>query len=893
MGDGVACTDDSCDEANDVVLNLPNDANCDNGQFCDGVETCDALLDCQAGTPPVLDDGVGCTDDGCDEILDVVLNTPNDANCDNGLFCDGAETCDAALDCQPGTDPCQAGELCNEVADVCEQSDGAIVEFRADEADGANPYPIPGTGSPWVDLSGNGHDGSLFNFAGDANSGWQGTGSPSDPYRLEFDGTPDQRVTIPAASIPELNPTGSHTAMVWFQTDPSAGSPPAQGDREGVIEWVETFASPFEATSVSYLNGNLEFWDCTGSWLTLTPVDGDTWYHVAVTKEDLGGGNATVRVYLDGVQVYENLASTCLGDQASELVLGAHTAFGPGNYGREMSGAIGQATIFDSALNGAAVGDEFAADAPLYGKLLRIVEFRADEADGASPYPVPGTGSPWVDLTSNGHDGTLFNFAGDANSGWQGTGTPGDPYALEFDGTNDQRVTIPAASIPELNPVSSHTTLVWFKTDPTVGSPPANNDREGVIEWVETYASPFEATSVSYLNGNLGFWDCPDGGSWNTLAGLSGDTWYHVAVTKEDVGGGNAQVRVYLDGVQVYENLGSTCLGDQFSELVLGAHTSAGVGNYTREMSGAIGQFAVLNASLDGSGVTQEFLADAALYGKLPVGGEIVKFRADQADGASPYPIPGTGSPWVDLTGNGHDGTLANFAGDANSGWQGTGTSEDPYRLEFDGTNDQRVTIPAASIPELNPTGSHTAMVWFKTDPTVGSPPANNDREGVIEWVETFGNPYEATSVSYVNGNLAFWDCPDGGGLEHAGAPGGRQLVPRGRDQGGRGRRKHGGPGSTWTVIWSTRTWAPPAWATSSASWSWEPTRRPGRATTRARCPAPSARPRSSQSPWMHRRLRTRSRRTCRSSGRLASETRAVTASRGPRTSSPSRSTSA
>ena len=105
IDDGVGCTDDTCDEATDSIVNAPNDANCDNGLFCDGAETCDAVQGCQAGTPPSTNDGIVCTDDTCDEATDSIVNAPNDANCDNGLFCDGAETCDAALDCQAGTPP--------------------------------------------------------------------------------------------------------------------------------------------------------------------------------------------------------------------------------------------------------------------------------------------------------------------------------------------------------------------------------------------------------------------------------------------------------------------------------------------------------------------------------------------------------------------------------------------------------------------------------------------------------------------------------------------------------------------------------------------------------------------------------------------------------------------
>ncbi|MGE4650026.1 MAG: hypothetical protein AAEJ53_03980, partial [Myxococcota bacterium] len=122
--DGVGCTDDSCDEVTDAIVHAANDASCDNGQFCDGSETCHATLDCQPGTAVTIDDGVGCTDDSCDEVNDVVLHAANDASCVDVLFCNGAETCDVSLDCQPGTPPTTSDgvgctdDSCDEVNDV-------------------------------------------------------------------------------------------------------------------------------------------------------------------------------------------------------------------------------------------------------------------------------------------------------------------------------------------------------------------------------------------------------------------------------------------------------------------------------------------------------------------------------------------------------------------------------------------------------------------------------------------------------------------------------------------------------------------------------------------------------------------------------------------------------
>jgi len=105
-----------------VVCDCLADVDCDDGEFCDGAETCDlGTGECIAGTPVDVDDGVGCTDDSCDEVNNVVVNAPNDGLCDNGEFCDGSETCDAVNDCQAGTPPCDpATETCDETGDICE-----------------------------------------------------------------------------------------------------------------------------------------------------------------------------------------------------------------------------------------------------------------------------------------------------------------------------------------------------------------------------------------------------------------------------------------------------------------------------------------------------------------------------------------------------------------------------------------------------------------------------------------------------------------------------------------------------------------------------------------------------------------------------------------------------
>ncbi|MCH7596219.1 MAG: hypothetical protein IID35_06625 [Planctomycetes bacterium] len=119
-----------------------SNAGCSNGLFCDGAEVCvdqvgvcDDITGagcCFDGPPPTLDDGFSCTDDNCDELNDVVVNAPNSAACSNGSFCDGEEVCnpsdgmaDAAgcvpgitIDCSHLDTACRQGQ-CDDFDDVC------------------------------------------------------------------------------------------------------------------------------------------------------------------------------------------------------------------------------------------------------------------------------------------------------------------------------------------------------------------------------------------------------------------------------------------------------------------------------------------------------------------------------------------------------------------------------------------------------------------------------------------------------------------------------------------------------------------------------------------------------------------------------------------------------
>jgi hypothetical protein len=151
-GDGVVEGSEECDDGLDNGTTVcgcqldctytPDLTPCDDGLFCNVGETCDGAGACGGGSPNTCDNGVGCTDDSCDEVNDQCVNTANDANCpDDGQFCNGDEFCDPVNDCSSTGDPCLPGFICDEGLDECIEEAGCgnnIVEPGEECDDGAN-----------------------------------------------------------------------------------------------------------------------------------------------------------------------------------------------------------------------------------------------------------------------------------------------------------------------------------------------------------------------------------------------------------------------------------------------------------------------------------------------------------------------------------------------------------------------------------------------------------------------------------------------------------------------------------------------------------------------------------------------------------------------------------
>ena len=136
------------------------------------------------------------------------------------------------------------------------------------------------------------------------------------------------------------------------------------------------------------------------------------------------------------------------------------------------------------------------------------------------------------------------------------------------------------------------------------------------------------------------------------------------------------------------------------------------------------------------AGTSSAVGADQFTYGTGTVvySGLVLQYvGADAKSGTAPGNNTDPTSTWYDLKAT-YPGALNNFGWTTSSGWAGSGTAIDPYRLVFDGTDDE---VDLASWP-----GSvFTGLVW--TLEAWVAAPYNNAKQIGIFW---------ASSASYANG---------------------------------------------------------------------------------------------------------------------------------------------
>ena len=165
VDDGDPCTNDTCVEASRAVWNrysaelcpaepdatpqCATDRDCNDGLFCNGTESCETGV-CVAGEPVIVDDGIPCTTDRCDEAQRRAVHVPEDRICDDGLFCNGTESCRAEIGCARGPAPViDDGNNCT--TDLCDEAGRRAVHFYDAQVCGPLPPGVAASTAPATD----------------------------------------------------------------------------------------------------------------------------------------------------------------------------------------------------------------------------------------------------------------------------------------------------------------------------------------------------------------------------------------------------------------------------------------------------------------------------------------------------------------------------------------------------------------------------------------------------------------------------------------------------------------------------------------------------------------------------------------------------------------------
>jgi glucose/arabinose dehydrogenase len=458
-----------------------------------------------------------------------------------------------------------------------------FAEWRADAADGSGPYPDGSTTSPWREVRSH-HDAVLP--AADSPL-WRGDRSLASPERLEFAATSAPVALAAPDSLPEVAAIGPASAELWLRTGDDVVR------AQTVLEWFDHDSSPWPGLSLGVEAGQLRAWG--SPWRPVAPVAPGQWYHVVVSE-----GLDSLRVFVDGAVAYADGAPVP-GAQHSVLRLGASSR--GGTVSERFAGAIGAVRLYDDALGQAQARTGFLADSvrfipPLADAPVRAVVLAADSATGTGPAVTPGAGSPWRDLSGEGHDGVLEAFAAVSDSsGWTGSSASDAPLRLELDGVDDV-VTLAPGSIPALQAPPSASVAMWFRPAATLAR------EQGLLEWNAGDVGR-SGLALELCAGRLRLWTAA---GWTDICAVAAARWHHVAVAET-----HALATVWLDGREVWRGF-SPALGSQASALVVGALMPSVGGPATAFLRGAVARCELAAGAFRDQDVMALYTAQAAAY---------------------------------------------------------------------------------------------------------------------------------------------------------------------------------------------------------------------------------------------------------------------------------------
>ena len=210
--------------------------------------------------------------------------------------------------------------------------------------------------------------------------------------------------------------------------------------------------------------------------------------------------------------------------------------------------------------------------------------------DAADKNSYPGSGTTWTDLSPNGNDGTITN----ATFSTAGGGS------MAFDGSGDyvdcgHDTTLDAGT-------SDFTACCWFKLVD-------DGNHHDIISKGTSLGTGY-GWALSFYDGSGSlYFDCGDGTTRvNVYTAISHNTWYHVAVTRNNAGNLS---ELYINGVldvtaaNALDDLGD---GSQDIPFKIGSSASA------RYLNGSVTNVGFWSRVLTATEITQNFNAQRSRF---------------------------------------------------------------------------------------------------------------------------------------------------------------------------------------------------------------------------------------------------------------------------------------
>ena len=452
----------------------------------------------------------------------------------------------------------------------------------------------------------------------------------------------------------------------------------------GTTSSYQGYSSTFSGAIQTAINGNAI------ATVNQSNFSINKWYHYVAVYDSAGTGNSTkFKIYIDGTiksltfDVPMPSAPYAAGQES-------RIGWGPGGGAYPYyNGNIGLVQIHSKALSSTEILQNYNATKARFNTTENIVtDGLVYNLDTSNTSSYSGTGTTWVDLTGSGKNGTLTNGPtfSTLNSG-----------TLVFDGSNDF-INISATDLLTFgtNPFS-----IEFWMYSTYVYPGSGTLYKTILSNYSDYNGDFGSyfflglfnLNNSTLQNKVGVLDHTGNFlDFSFSVTVAPNQWTHITLTRN----GSSFIWYKNGTLQVSASVASNNFSGVRTSKIGGGVLS--VGSFT----GSLPSLRIYNKTLSASEVFQNYNATKSRYiNVLPPVSEGLILNLDAGNRAS---YSGTGTTWVDLSGNRLNGTLIN-----GPTYSGTGVST---VITCDGTDDY-IEVLDNSLLDFG-ANNFTVEYWFK-----------------------------------------------------------------------------------------------------------------------------------------------------------------------------------